>query len=541
MSDSSLKPPASNQPMRPPQLVAPGRSTGGLQLPVTAPQKLNASCNGSASSSASGSATGNPRNKCALKPGYSLMSWIRLCNSGADLSGTGGRVVPVSKTELALHNKVDDAWMAIRGRVFNVTRYMDFHPGGVDELMRGVGRDATKLFDEVHAWVNYPQLLGKCYVGPLKENETKPSKDAPQIANAVLKPPEIVPRFDWIQQRSELTLIFYTRSLANPGLLIRRKDSQQLAVRVLVQHIWHSFDFQLTDPVEWPPKVAKIGTETGKIELVLGKMEPAPWPIYGTHVSSKLDSISMQEEAYDCEVTHRKDFNHDSFELSLQSVQHEVLMIPPVGYHVDIEVPLADGAAMQRSYTPVDHSYLQLDKIAPSNSECLNFVIKRYANGPVSSHLHALQVGSRVQLSPPRGTFQLSELTAHRNILLLAAGSGLTPILSLIQPMLKRSTNRIESLQLFYFNKTAEDIWLKEKLEEIHTQDERFSCTNVLSQAEDNPQRISLELLTPLFQKKQPERCTYVAICGPSGFNAAAVDILTQLDIKFNQIHVFRG
>jgi len=92
-----------------------------------------------------------------------------------------------------------------------------------------------------------------------------------------------------------------------------------------------------------------------------------------------------------------------------------------------------------------------------------------------------------------------------------------------------------------YFNKTQEDIWLKEKLEAIHSQDERFSCTNYLSQAEDSPQRISLELLTPMFQKKQPERCTYVAICGPSGFNTAAVDILKQLDVEPNQIHVFRG
>lgn len=223
MSDSSLKPPASNKPLRPPQVVALAESTGGLQLPVTAPQKLGA--NGT-SSSASGSATGNPRNKCALKPGYSLMNWIRLCNSGADLSGTGGRTVPVSREELALHNKVDDAWMAIRGRVFNVTRYMDFHPGGVDELMRGVGRDATKLFDEVHAWVNYPQLLGKCYIGPLKETAAvKPSKDpiSLEITAAIQKPTEILPRFDWIQQRSELTLIFYSRSFGNPGVLVRKR------------------------------------------------------------------------------------------------------------------------------------------------------------------------------------------------------------------------------------------------------------------------------------------------------------------------------
>ncbi|KAH8316273.1 hypothetical protein KR067_003896 [Drosophila pandora] len=533
MSDSSLKPPTSNAPLRPPQVKALA-SSGGLQLPQTAQQKLNSS----ASSSASGSATGNPRNKCALKPGYSLMNWIRLCNSGADLSGTGGRVVPVTKNELALHNKVTDGWMAIRGRVFNVTRYMDFHPGGVDELMRGVGRDATKLFDEVHAWVNYPQLLGKCYIGPLKENPVKVSKDIADFPlPPISKPAEIVPRFDWIQKSSELTLIFYTRSFANPGLFLRRRNIKELMVRVLVEQKWHVFEFQLKDKVEWPPKAVKIGAETGKIEIVLGKEESAPWTTYGSHTSSKLDSPTLEEESYEYEVTRTKEFNHDSFELSLQSNQREVLMVLPVGYHVSLEAPL-DGKVVQRSYTPVESSLLGLEANPP---EGLHFLVKRYPNGPMSSHLHQLSVGSRIQLTPPRGGFQLSELTGHRNILLLAAGSGLTPILSLLQPILKRNTNRIESLQLFYFNKTKEDIWLKEKLEELHLQDERFSCTHFLSQAEDQPQRITTELLAPLFQEKQPDRCTYVAICGPNGFNTAAEDILTELKVKPNQIHVFRG
>ncbi|KAH8321626.1 hypothetical protein KR074_010532 [Drosophila pseudoananassae] len=534
MSDSSLKPPTSNAPLRPPQVTALA-SSGGLQLPQTAQQKLNSS----ASSSASGSATGNPRNKCALKPGFSLMNWIRLCNSGADLSGTGGRVVPVTKTELALHNKVNDAWMAIRGRVFNVTRYMDFHPGGVDELMRGVGRDATKLFDEVHAWVNYPQLLGKCYIGPLKENPVKVSKDSNNFSlpAAITKPTEIVPRFDWIQKSSDLTLIFYTRSFANPGVLLRRKATQELVVWILVEQKWHVFDFQLINKVEWPPKAVKIGAETGKIEIVLGKEESAPWTTYGSHTSSKLDSPTMEEESYEYEVTHTKEFNHDSFELSLQSVQREMLMVLPVGYHVSLEAPL-DGEVVQRSYTPVDSSLLALETNPPQG---LHFLIKRYPNGPMSSHLHKLQMGSRVQITPPRGGFQLSELTGHRNILLLAAGSGLTPLLSLIQPILKRNTNRIESLQLFYFNKTKEDIWLKEKLEDLHSQDERFSFQHFLSQDEDQPQRITPEILAPLFKEKQPDRCTYVAICGPSGFNTAAGDILVQLNVKPNQIHVFRG
>lgn len=35
------------------------------------------------------------------------------------------------------------------GRVYNVTHYMDFHPGGDTELMRGVGQDGTNLFSQV--------------------------------------------------------------------------------------------------------------------------------------------------------------------------------------------------------------------------------------------------------------------------------------------------------------------------------------------------------------------------------------------------------
>lgn len=77
-----------------------------------------------------GSATGNPRNKCALKPGHSLLDWIRLSNSGEDLSGQRGRITPITLDELAKHKYRNDAWLAINGQVYNVTRYMDFHPGG---------------------------------------------------------------------------------------------------------------------------------------------------------------------------------------------------------------------------------------------------------------------------------------------------------------------------------------------------------------------------------------------------------------------------
>lgn len=443
MDNSTLKPPTQNgnkMQLKPPAVSS--LATNSLQLPSSAPQTLTTVSNGNASGSGSGSATGNPRNKCALKPGYSLMNWIRLCNSGADLAGTGGRVVPVSSAELAKHNQVNDAWMAIRGRVFNVTRYMDFHPGGVDELMRGVGRDATKLFDEVHAWVNYPQLLGKCYVGPLK------GKVTPKAETDILRPPpaptEIVPRFDWIQQRSELTLCFYTRRLANPGLLVKRRtSSDELELRVQLAASWHVFQFRLSGAVNWPPKAVRLGPETGKIEVVLVKESPEPWTTYGSHEVIKQHADGDQQEFYEFKVLRCESFNHDSFELSLQCVEQQILLQLPVGYHIDIQVPHM-GELLQRSYTPVPYEYLldnADDAAVPQLTQ--SFLVKHYEHGAVSSHLRQLQPGSIVQLSLPRGNLQLSQLEAHRHILLLAAGSGLTPMLSLIQPLLKRQTNRL--------------------------------------------------------------------------------------------------
>jgi cytochrome-b5 reductase len=55
----------------------------------------------------------------------------------------------VTPDELALHNRENDCWIAFRGFVYNVTPYLEFHPGGVDEMMRAAGADGTELFDQV--------------------------------------------------------------------------------------------------------------------------------------------------------------------------------------------------------------------------------------------------------------------------------------------------------------------------------------------------------------------------------------------------------
>jgi cytochrome-b5 reductase len=58
------------------------------------------------------------------------LDWINYTNKKREV---GQRMY--TREELRKHNSKDDAWMAIRGLVYDVTEYMKYHPGGPDELM----------------------------------------------------------------------------------------------------------------------------------------------------------------------------------------------------------------------------------------------------------------------------------------------------------------------------------------------------------------------------------------------------------------------
>lgn len=404
------------------------------------------------------------------------MDWIRLRGSGVDLAGTKGVVTPVSLAELRKHNKKSDAWMAIRGKVYNVTRYMDFHPGGVEELLKGVGMDATKVFDDVHAWVNYEQMLNKCYIGPLCAATTSPkiatSTSSSQLstgsgglaanfrlpfslsANNFISntlaastaavgvelsreapPPQLIPRFDWIQKTTELVVIFYTRAMCSPGLVIESLEGEDrsLEVRILVERSTFLVKFSFTDAVRWPCAV-RSSVETGKVEISFTKAEPKLWSSYGQMEMTKANEMDLS--GYEYKVVDQVAINHDSFALSLEPVKR-VFMVLPVGHHVSVTCDV-DGHEISRSYTPVPLSYVG----ESAGACCLPLLVKFYKDGTLSRQL-CEKKALAVRVSPPRGSFSMAQLKDHARVAFLAAGSGLTPFLAVIDQLVGKTNNQL--------------------------------------------------------------------------------------------------
>ncbi|KAK4372148.1 hypothetical protein RND71_007532 [Anisodus tanguticus] len=113
------------------------------------------------------------RAKIPFEKGYSQMDWLKLTRTHPDLAGLKGQSNRrlISINEVKQHQNADAMWTVLKGHVYNITPYMKFHPGGVDMLMKAVGKDCTALFNKYHTWVNAEFMLEKCLVGILDDSK----------------------------------------------------------------------------------------------------------------------------------------------------------------------------------------------------------------------------------------------------------------------------------------------------------------------------------------------------------------------------------
>ncbi|XP_061717797.1 cytochrome b5-like [Cydia fagiglandana] len=90
-----------------------------------------------------------------------------------------------TREELKSRNTREDAVMIIHNGVYDVTHFLDEHPGGEEVLLEQAGKDATEPFEDVSHSSDARALMKKYKIGELVEADRTQTKGAyaPQWSN----------------------------------------------------------------------------------------------------------------------------------------------------------------------------------------------------------------------------------------------------------------------------------------------------------------------------------------------------------------------
>ncbi|WRX13352.1 Cytochrome b5-like heme/steroid binding domain - like 5 [Theobroma cacao] len=69
--------------------------------------------------------------------------------------------------EASQHNSKEDCWVVIDGKVYDVTSYLDEHPGGDDVVLASTGKDATDDFEDAGHSKSAKELMQTFCIGEL--------------------------------------------------------------------------------------------------------------------------------------------------------------------------------------------------------------------------------------------------------------------------------------------------------------------------------------------------------------------------------------
>lgn len=80
--------------------------------------------------------------------------------------------------DIRVHNMSTDTWLIIHDKVYDITSFLEEHPGGEEVLLEQAGADATESFEDVGHSTDAREMLQQYYIGELhmddrKKEETK--------------------------------------------------------------------------------------------------------------------------------------------------------------------------------------------------------------------------------------------------------------------------------------------------------------------------------------------------------------------------------
>lgn len=202
------------------------------------------------------------------------------------------------------------------------------------------------------------------------------------------------------------------------------------------------------------------------------------------------------------------------------------------GQHVTLRCPLA-GDDVRRNYSIC----------SPASTGPLRVAVKRLPGGVFSTFaFERLRPGDQMEVMTPSGRFTVPlDPAQSRHYCALAAGSGITPVLSILATALEVEPE--SRCTLLYGNRTSRSIMFLEELADLKNRYlDRFSVIHVLSRERQDAEllngRIDAAKLAVLFDTVvPPETVDEWFLCGPEGMIDAARTALTGRGVDPAHVH----
>ena len=192
------------------------------------------------------------------------------------------------------------------------------------------------------------------------------------------------------------------------------------------------------------------------------------------------------------------------------------------GQHVDVRLTAGNGYQAQRSYSVAS---------AAGHATQIELTIERISDGEVSSFLtEDLIAGDTIELRGPIGGYFTWEPDTSSPLMLIAGGSGVVPLMSMLRT--RYNGSRKAPARLLYSSRTAEDIIYRNELDRLAANGDGLLVTHALTRGapvgwQGERRRVDREMLA--MHVFPPSEQPQIFVCGPTLFVEIVADELVSL------------
>ncbi|KAI0482543.1 ferredoxin reductase-like protein [Xylariaceae sp. FL0804] len=476
--------------------------------------------------------------------------------------------VEYTAKQVAAHRDADDAWMTIHGQVYDVTKYLHDHPGGLEVLLETAGTDASEAFDSAGHSEDAVEIMADYRVGSLRGYRKKAAPRAvrPVVINTTStgNALSVVPGTT-LSLRTTAAALGATAAAAGAVALV-----YALGPRGHLPALLSALGVGSGSSSRGPSASASASSSSSRLGFLEGLlvatalfgaaggmasrralallhahpsfMNYAPHVKVGPsgraaaaeeNVLGRADGWLHPTRAQPLALTRRELVAPDTWRLVFDLPTADAVLGLPTGQHVAVTGTVAGGAAVTRSYTPVSNN---------ADRGRLELLVKMYADGALTGGLLAhLAPGDEVLFRGPRGAMRYRRGLARR-MGMLAGGSGITPMWQLIRAVCEDARDTTE-LSLVYANRTEDDILLRAELDafarryprnfKVHYMLDRPpppAATTAGTGWQGGVGYVTRDVMAERFPP--PDADSKILICGPPGMVGAAKKALVELGFE---------